>query len=563
MDSIIDKQKKATELMNFLFTIVNKSMELIDKKIHSQINALKFKISKDEREASKFIDNLQSSLTNFSALTGAMILMAEQKGHTYYYDKAIRKIALGQSKTLNKSLMGKLKALLLKYREILLSFYNNSVTCIAPLNYFAEIFDFGGDKGVSLKKVAHTIKKYSDIFKDRYVDLAVEESEQVLKHFETVGSAEYDSILSKITGITGAYDETDEKTYFSMNVYGGSINKWVSSSRTKHIISKHTAKIEMINNDIKSGAAKKNPDYFTKIIEPAIRDIVGSDSDVDIVTNVCKQANIYEPIQIQEKSLEKILVKFSEYIHDLPEKYMNEKERQVYMGELEPIDATSPLDKLEILLNNIQTVDTAIVVSRAARKFSDINSAHDKDIIKEQIKEVKLVSEKPESNTRYKLLSSISELLKKIKTDSENLYKCSSSITISADKSLNESGSLKLLKKYSKAELKASDEIYSKEVLAQNIAVDISEINKKLSDIMDSSNTDTCILHAATNVSCLLAHDVLKTVIGKRFLAESKNLLADIDTIKNIGGVKCPKIYNNRVSVSDLKSIAHKFTKYT
>ncbi len=565
MNTIIDKQQKSIELMNFLFTIVNKSMEFVDKKIHAQINALRFKISKDEKEAAKFIDTVQSSLTNFSSLSGSMILMAERKGHTYYYDKAIRKIVKAHGKNISKLMLEKLNSLLVKYREILLDFYNHVKSTIAPLDYFAELFDFGSERNLSLKKVAQTVKKYSEIFKDRYVELAAGDGEQIVKHIEAVGSAEHDSLLNTLHSIVGSYDENDESTYFSMNVYGGNINKWVSSSRLKHVISEHTTKINMIQRDIKSESFKKVPNYYNKIIQPALDSIIGKQAgtyDVDIVANICKQANVYEPIEIQLKSLQKILNKFDAYISELPAKYMNDRERKLYLDELQK-PGSDTLDHMKCSLKNIQTVDTAIVISRAARRFADINSIHEKSHIKQQINEVKQVSKKPESNTRYKLLSEISKLVKKIEADLRKYNGPGHAV------SLHEVGSDKLhkafamLKKYSKAEIGMLKELYARELLARDIAVNISQINKKLLRILDPANTDTCILHASVNVSSLLAHDVLKSVISKRFADQSHKLLQSMDSITEIGGVPCSKIYDNRISISDLTSVAHKFTQYT
>ncbi len=567
MDQIIEKQKKSIELMNFLFTIISKSMEFVDKKIHAQVNALKFKISKDDKEAVKFIDTIQSSYTNFSALAGSLIIMAERKGHTYYYIKAIQKIIKSNTKSPSKLILEKLNNLLVKYREILLDFYNHTKSSIVPLDYFSELFDFGSEKNLSLKKVSLTVKKYVEIFKDRYVDLSTNDGEQIVKQMEAIGSYEHDTILNTLYSITGASDEEDDTTYFSMNIYGGEVRKWVSSSRIKHIIAEHTTKINMIQRDIKNGSIKKIPNYYTKIIHPMLLSIIGTTNtntiSVNIIDNICKQSDIYYPVTIQEESLGKILKKFTNYISELPNKYMNEHERKLYLVRADPIQNKNVIDLLEHTLNDVQLVDTSIVVSRAVRRFSDINAIHNTEHIKQQINSIKNVSKKPESNTRYKLFHNINTLVKKIKSDIIQYKSHSPNVTINAKPGTEINQAYSILKKYNQYEIKILDTLYEKELLVRNIATNMSKVGKLLLRILDPSNTDTCILHAAVNASSLLAHDIVKSVINKRFANESSKLLQKINSITSIGGVSCSNIYSNKISIDNVTNIAHQFTQYT
>ena len=224
MDS--ESQRSASELSNFITTLVGKTLELVNKKINLQLNFI-------EKSGS---DVIKKSVTNLISLHGSYNLMIA-KSHIIW---AQRKIIKAKNKETDADYE--------KLNKALIDFWNSAESTKEPLQYFSKIFDPAAnnksDKISSISDILKEIEKFNNQFKTKYLKTIKAKEIKIGSSEVYISGLLIEDLINKHKAQLSQIDNKDSSSFEYFDEYVDCVD--CSGDFVKHII-----KLSNIKNNYK------------------------------------------------------------------------------------------------------------------------------------------------------------------------------------------------------------------------------------------------------------------------------------------------------------------------
>ncbi len=538
--------KKVRKQANFGVSIVNESIKIIIKQIKRDPNV---------------IDNLTQLFTTTN-------LLITSAGELRYQSKKLDAMIELYPKN-NKITPENITQLQQKCSSELSKFIENLKSLIEPIKYFAM-----SEKPKKTKPEAkQTVSSLADVIGiiEKLSDCLNKENQKILANKPDTLTSLKKQVKKKVGG--GA-DDVDTDNDDNKNLVTGSGQfatepLWIGGFQTSGSRIEHATKIELINDDIKSGkyeTGESGEDYLKNVVPTildgsyeyhASRDIDDFVKEIEKVLTMPPQelTNWLIKVNKLDVNLQKRVKEWADLVKDQIKPYINKKKDQVgnlkeklsdttglKIGGYDSVAITAIANESNELIKEITEYDVELLMIAAKEEFLRLNEIKDHEKFKQELLVfVPLVGDTNRFKKRSMAKSEILKLSGDLVTILKNQGELKFQATINDDNTkikATVSHNKALTDMHANLNKLLNFEILNKEVLQQlenslnQQALMLEKLIHKWKVFLSPEQSETCIVPIITAIKQFIDVDILPKISKIRFKEDVAN--PEIQKIRDI-----------------------------